>query len=390
MNPHKVEALDALFTRAVVDGTFPGVAAVVANGVDVLYERAFGARNISTGEPMEIDSLHGIASMTKLPAVIVLMQLVEQGYIELSTPVGDVLPEYDELPLLSGFDASGEPVYRSPDRRGTVLNLVTHTAGLGHPVWNAKLARLFALYGRDGSDLLGTAKAVSLPLVAEPGTAFDYGMGMDWAGLVIEKLTGLPFERRLEEAVLRPLGLSDTVVERSREQLSRAAAVHVRDHDGRWAATGMTYYPAGLQPEVYSAGACLYSTPRDYLRLQQTLLGRGKYRGAELLRPDTVDAMFQNQIGDIDVGLLPTTNPAASADVLLQGWKWGLGILVSDGSQAAGDFLAGGGWAGGWNTFYWVDPQRDIALGMYTQTLPFYDSRTVRVYHEFVELIASG
>src|ERR1700760_1947158 len=107
MVPETAAALDALFSRAVADGTLPGVAAVVANGADVLYEGAFGVRNVSTAEPMEMDSVHGIASMTKLPAVIVLMQLAEQGQLELSTPVGDVLPEYDELPLLDGFDDGG-------------------------------------------------------------------------------------------------------------------------------------------------------------------------------------------------------------------------------------------------------------------------------------------
>jgi methyl acetate hydrolase len=383
------QALDALLTQAVADDVAPGVAAVVADGDGVVYEGAFGVADRRTGAAMRLDSIHGIASMTKLPTMILLMRLVERGAFALDTPVGDLLPAYDELPLLTGFDERGRPTLARPQRRATILHLITHTAGLGHPVWNARLARYFEAEGLDPAGLLGTAKAVSLPLVHEPGEAFDYGMGMDWAGLVIEAAVGRPYEVALHDEVLAPLGLRDTVVERSPQQLARTATVHVRDEDGRWEARDMGYYPPDLERvEVYSAGACLYSTPHDFLVLQRLLLGRGSCDGVTLLAPETVDRFFENHIGELEVAM-PTTNPAASADVSLPGWKWGLGVLVNPTDRPAGRAAGSGGWAGGWNTFYWIDPRRQLAAGLYTQTLPFFDPGVMHCVERFEALVSA-
>ena len=384
------QALDGLFTESVADDVAPGIAAIVADDDGVVYEGAFGVADRRTGAAMQLENLHVIASMTKLPTVILLMRLVERGAFALETPVGDLLPAYDELPLLTGFDQRGRPMLSRPQRRATVRHLITHTAGLAHPTWNAKLARYFDAEGLDPSALLGTARAVSLPLVGEPGEAFDYGMGMDWAGLVIEAAAGRPYEVALHDEVLAPLGLRDTVVERSPAQLARTAAVHVRDQDGRWQARDLSYYPPDLERvEVYSAGACLYATPREFLILQRLLLGRGSYEGVTLLAPETVDLIFENHIGELEVGVMPTTNPAASAEVSLPGWKWGLGILVNPTDRPAGRAAGSGGWAGGWNTFYWVDRRRRVAAGMYTQTLPFYDPAVVRCFERFEALVSA-
>lgn len=389
MGPATRQALDALFTQAIADDVAPGIAAVVADSDGVVYEGAFGVRDRRTNAAMQIDSIHALASMTKLPTVILLMRLVERGAFALDTPVGDLLPAYDELPLLTGFDAGGRPILDRPQRRATILNLITHTAGLAHPTWNAKLARYCQAEGVDPSALLGTDKAVSLPLVGEPGEAFDYGMGMDWAGLVIEAAVGRPYEVALHDEILAPLGLRNTVVERSPAQLARTAACHTRDEHSRWQASDRDYYPPDLdRVEVYSAGACLWGTPHDFLVLQRLLLGGGRCHGVTLLAPDTVDQIFENQIGELDVGVWHTTNPAASADVSLSGWKWGLGILVNPSDRPAGRAAGSGGWAGGWNTFYWVDRRREIAGGMYTQTLPFCDPRVVRCFERFESLVS--
>lgn len=382
-------ALDVLFERAIADGKVPGLVASVADRTGPVYEKAFGSRDTATGAPMQPDLVFGIASMTKTVSATIVLQLIERGGLRLDTPVGDVLPAYDVLPVLDGFNGS-EPILRPATHRGTVLNLLTNTSGLAHPTWNAKLLRYVEVLGIPLADLAGTRRVFDIPFVCDPGTAFHYGMSTDWVGLLIEAVTGRPFQAVLQEQVLQPLGMHDTVVLRSAAQLQRAVSVHARAEDGRWVPIPASYYPPGVvEPEVYPAGGCLYSTASDFLRFQSVLLGDGSYRGTRLLRPETVQQMFRNQLGSLDVGLLKSELPAASCDLPLQGWRWGLGMLVNDQPGPDGRSAGSGGWGGGWNTYYWIDRAKGLTAAMYSQTAPFYDPDVIRLYQQFEAVVSA-
>lgn len=382
------DALDKLFKGAVAEQRVPGVVALVADRTGIRYARSFGTRDTSTGAPMELDSVFGIASMTKTMSATVLLQLVERSMVTLDTPVGDLLPAYDRLPVLDGFYGS-EPVLRPAGRRGTVLNLLTNTSGLAHPTWNARLLRYVETSGIPLSELSGTRQVFGIPFVCDPDTEFHYGMSTDWLGLVIEAVAGQPFEVVLQNQVLEPLGLRDTVVLRSPEQLERAVSVHARDARGGWEPIPASYYAPGVTvPEVYPAGGSLYSTALDFLRFQSALLGDGSYNGTRLLRADTVERMFRNQIGTLDVGLLKTEVQTASCDIPLQGWKWGLGLLVNEDVGPDGRSAGSGGWGGGWNTFFWIDRAKGLTAAMYVQTVPFYDPQVIGLYHRFEALVS--
>jgi methyl acetate hydrolase len=383
------QALDRMLQDAVAQNVVPGVVAVVADRDAAVYAKGFGVRDTSTRASIDVNSVFGIASFTKLVSAIAVLQLVERRQIDLSTPVGDVLRSYDDLPLLAGFD-DAEPILRRPARRATVLNLLTHTSGLAHPTWSAKLCRYLEVRGIELADLPGTRRVFEMPLICEPATQFNYGISGDWIGLLIEAVAGLPFEVALREHVLEPLGMYDTVVLRTDEQLARAVSPHRRDSEGNWFPIPSSYYAPGVVvPEVYPAGGCLYSTALDFLKLQSMLLGGGTYGGRRLLQSETTDAFFRNQIGSLDVGLLQSEIPAASCDIPLDGWKWGLGMLVNEGDGPDGRSAGSGGWAGGWNTFFWIDRKRDLSAGLYTQTAPFYDPAVVGLYHQFEALVSA-
>jgi CubicO group peptidase (beta-lactamase class C family) len=376
------DAIDRVFENAIATNAVPGAVAVTANRAGITYAKAFGLHDVSTGEPMRTDSVQRIASMTKLATSIALLQLVERSKLQLDTPVGDVLPAYDQLQVLEGFDGD-VPLFRQPSRRGTILQLLTHTSGLAYPMWNAKLTRLAEVHDVPplGS---GLRRAFETPLVCDPGTEFNYGMGMDWVGLVIEAVSGLSFETYLEENLFRPLGLGDTVVRRSPEQVARSGSVHVRLEAGKWLAIAADYYMPGVdRPEFYAGGHSLYSTPLEFLRIQSAILNGGEHASHRLLRPETVDAMFENQIGALEVGTIATADPPASLDVPLAGFKWGLGIMVNTEQRPKGRSAGSGGWAGGFNTFYWIDRSKDLTAAMYTQTLPFYDPGVIECYEAF-------
>jgi methyl acetate hydrolase len=385
-------ALDEMFGRASTSDVFPGAVAIVADPTGVVYEGAFGARDRATGDAMEVDSLHGLASMTKFATSIALLQLVERGDLDLRMPVGDLLPAYDELLVLEGFGPGGEPVVRAPRGRGTVFHLLTHTSGLAFPTWNAKLARYVEVTeGLELADLSGTRKMFTVPLVCDPGVAFNYGLSTDWLGLIIEAVAGQRYELVLRDQVLEPLGLRDTVPLRSAAQLARTAVVHRRGADGGWVPTPSSLYAPGvIEPEVFPAGSCLYSTAPDFMRLQLAIMKGGTLDGVRLLAPETVEGFFRNEIGHLDIGVMRTAIPSASRDVPLAGWKWGRAVMVSDRAQPEGRSAGTAGWCGGWNTFFWIDRAKGVAAGLYTQSVPFYEPAIIDCYRRFERLVYDG
>jgi methyl acetate hydrolase len=383
------QALDRMLEDAIAQNVVPGVVAGVADRDATVYARCFGMRDTATRAPIDVNSVFGIASFTKVVSAAVVLQLVERRQIDLSTPVGDVLPSYDDLLLLEGFTGA-RPNLRRPRRRATVLNLLTHTSGLAFPTWSAKLCRYLEVCGIDVAELPGTRRVFEMPLVCEPDTQFNYGISGDWIGLLIEAVVGMPFEVALRQRVLEPLGMSDTVVLRSDEQMARVVSPHRRDGEGNWLPIHSSYYAPGVVvPEVYPAGGCLYSTALDFMKLQSMLLAGGTYRGCRLLQSETVDSFFRNHIGSLDIGRMTSEIPAASCDIPLDGWKWGMGMLVNEGDGPDGRSAGSGGWAGGWNTFFWIDRKRGLAAGLYTQTAPFWDPAVVDLYHRFEALVSA-
>jgi CubicO group peptidase (beta-lactamase class C family) len=177
--------------------------------------------------------------------------------------------------------------------------------------------------------------------------------------------------------------MHNTAFNLTASQRAREAGVHRRQPDG------------SLKPEppekpvvtkVFSGGGGIYSTALDYLTLLQALLNGGSLRGANILRPETVALMSQNQIGDLEAGIMRTTNPALSSDVdffpgVRKRWSFGHMITldpVKDGRKA-GSLT----WAGLLNTYYWIDPASGIAGVVMMQVLPFADERALKVYRQF-------
>jgi CubicO group peptidase (beta-lactamase class C family) len=294
------------------------------------------------------------------------------------TPVGDVLPAFDELGLLVGFDGD-EPVLQRPTARATVRQLLSHTAGLAYDAWHPLLQRYHRVTGAPTLST-GSRAGFGAPLVFEPGTAFAYSTSVDWAGLVVEAVRGRPLEDVYRQ-ILDPLGLSDTVVELSPEQRSRAAAVHVRGEDGAWVGTDIDVPQA---PEVYAGGHCLYSTPLDFLQLQLALLADD----GSPLSTASLAAVLQDQTRPVAIERWTSVDPVTTVDVDLgPGAAWGLGLQFFETGKPGGRAAGSGGWAGLFNTFYWIDPASGVAAGLYAQTLPFHEPATVALVEGFERLV---
>ena len=263
------EAIDATLRHAVESGQVPGVVAMATNGQDTLYEGAFGLRRLGDKAAMTLDSVFWIASMTKAITSVACMQLVEQGRVGLHTPLGALMPKLSDPQVIDGFGADGQPHLRPAKRQVTLHDLLTHTAGYAYEMWNAEIGRYFQATGRPRMNT-GLIAAIEQPLVFDPGARWEYSIAIDWAGQVIEAVTGQTLGAYFAEHIFAPLGMGDTQF--GAPVTDRLAAMHTRDADGslRPGTSGRL-----ARPELESGGGGLYSTAPDYLRFLAALLSGG-------------------------------------------------------------------------------------------------------------------
>ena len=374
--------IDAVLRRAVEAKEVPGVVAIAANDKGVIYEGAFGTRSLAQGAAMTPDTIFRIASMTKAATSVAAMQLVEQGKLQLDQPIGSVLPELSAPQVLEGFDDAGAPRLRLAKRPITLRQLLTHTAGFGYEFLNADLIRYVKVSGTP-SGSTGKLASLRMPLVFDPGERWEYGINLDWVGRAVEAVSGLPLEVYFRQRIFAPLGMIDTDYVVSSAQQSRLVSVHQRKENGSLEAIEPKDPP---WREFWSGGGGLYSTGRDYLMFLQMLMHQGRFNGVQLLRPQTVVIMGQNQIGDIRAGVAKTAMPERSNDFDFfpgMACKWGLGYMLTPQSGPNGRSAGSLTWAGIFNTYYWLDPQKRIAGVYLTQILPFADPKALALYGEF-------
>jgi methyl acetate hydrolase len=372
--------IDHVLQDAVESGAVPNVVAMAANEDGPIYEGAAGPRAVGQPDPVTPDTLFRIASMTKMVATTAALQLSEQGELDLDAPVETYRPEFAELQVLEGFDGD-TPRLRAPASKATVRQLITHTSGLGYWFFNEDLVRWEAVTGTPNV-MSGDEVIFKAPLVADPGTRYEYGINTDWLGRVVEAASGESLDAYTSEHILAPLGMDHTTWLMNDEQRANSVPVHLRSEDGSWAATEIDW---SQEPDWWAGGHGLHSTPRDYLRFQRMLLGGGTLEGARILKPETVDAAFTNQIGEIDFPPeIKTADPGSTADFNGgPGLKWGLGRVLNSEQQPGMRAAGSGSWAGIFNTHFWVDRKTGVTGAIYAQTLPFVEPAVFQVYVDF-------
>jgi methyl acetate hydrolase len=378
--------VDQVLERAVDAGVAAGVVALAANDNDVIYEGAFGKREVGKDAAMTLDSVAWIASMTKAVTSAAAMQLVEQGRLGLDEPLGQRVSELASVQVLEGFDAAGAPRLRPPRRPITLRHLLTHTAGFTYDFWNQDMVRYYQHAGVPG---IAECKNATLqtPLVCDPGERWEYGINIDWVGKTVEQLSGQSLEDYFREHIFAPLDMNDTGFVLRPDQRTRQAAMHARQPDGSLMPIPFEIPQA---PEFFMGGGGLYSTGPDYLRFLRMLLGGGQLAGVRVLQPETVDDMSRNHIGELTVGPMKTAAPTLSHDAeFFPGMvkKWGLGYMISTEAAPTGRSAGSLAWAGLANTYYWLDPTRRVTGVFATQILPFADPNVLDVFAAFEQAI---
>lgn len=351
-----------LVEGTVREGRHAGASVLVARNGKIVGWKTFGFRDLGSGQPMEKDTLFRIYSMSKVVTGVAVLQLVERNRINLDSPVATWLPELKDLQVLTGGTA-GNPVLVPATNMVTVRMLLNHTAGFtydffaGSPVhelykkadlWNSK----------DLTEFIG--RVSRLPLIAQPGVAYNYSISDDILGLLVERVSGMSFGEYVQRNITSPLGLRDTGFRVPGSERGRMASLH-EFQDGRLATTAPLL---GVYPEpgrgIESGGAGLFSTIGDYARFAQCLLDGGALDGKRILGRKTVELARMNT-------LPPGVHAFNAAD------GWGLFSAVRMDPAAAGEAVSEGTffWSGAATTHFFVDPREKVVGLVFCQHVPF-------------------
>ena len=377
LDPGRLARLDRHFQRYVDDGRLPGWLVAVARHGELAHVTTYGRRDVEAGLPVETDTIWRIYSMTKPITAVAALILWEQGGFELNDPVRRYIPSFDGLRAWRSGSAV-RPETEPVTEEMRIWHLFTHTSGLtygfmqAHPVDALYRQAGFEWGLPPGSTSAGVCdRLAELPLLFQPGTEWNYGMSTDVLGRVVEVAAGVPFADFVQEHVLDPLDMTDTVWHVPPDRAGRLAALYTPTPGSgmamRFDSMGA---PALSPPAATMGGGGLCSTAGDYLRFAELLRRRGELDGIRLLAPRTVDYMASNHLpGNAD---LTTYGRPLFSETVFDGVGFGLGVSVAvDPVKAKVPMSVGEfGWGGAASTTYWVDPVLDLSVVFMTQLLP--------------------
>jgi CubicO group peptidase (beta-lactamase class C family) len=350
--------------QSVVDSKqLAGIVTMAARHGRVLYQKAYGLKDIADARPMEKDTIFRIYSMTKPITGVAMMILFEEGKWRPGDPITKYIPEFADLKVYAGQDTDGNLKLEAPAHAPTMGELMSHTAGFtygyfgdtpvdkmyqkGHPLQEGSLGEFIK-------------KLAALPLVYQPGEGWVYSVGVDVQGYLVEKLSGKPLPEFLRDRIFTPLGMVDTGFFVPEHKLSRLATVYTTDVKSPALAAVPRDAGVSQEPGLPSGGGGLYSTASDYLRFAQMLLNGGQLGGVRILSPSSVQLMRSNHLperimtGKYGIGLYK----------MQEGLGFGYDFAVFEDPVKIGS-TAGKGtylWDGVAGTWFWIDPTNDLVF----------------------------
>lgn len=363
----RLERIGGAIQADVNAGRIAGGVALVARHGRVAYFQAVGMADRDASKPMRADSIFRICSMSKPITTVAVMMLYEEGRFELNDPVSDYLPEFKHMKVL---DPPWPQDKTSPPRKLvdaqhpiTIFDLLTHTSGLTYQ-WNARVGKAYrdahvgsGILQQEGTIGEGVKRLASLPLLFQPGDYWEYSLADDVLGRLVEVVSGMPFDKFLQQRLFQPLGMKDTYFFPPADKVPRLVTAYTYDaqkglrpildrevvDDG-----GFQYsadYPYRGPHTYFSGGGGLCSTAEDYYRLCQMLLNKGELNGVRILSRKSVELMSQNHVPEKPDG---------------EGYGLGFGVnsapiqLKELGS--VGSFY----WGGFYYTSFIIDPKEDM------------------------------
>lgn len=379
MNHHEI---DDVLRDGVAQLDAPFLIGAIGDANGVIWQGTAG--QASATRPAATDTMLRLFSLTKPIGSFAALLAIDRGLLSLDTPVVSVVPEFSDIQVLVTMGPDG-PVLRPPRTQVTLRHLLTHTSGFAYPSTNDEQSLYNKVMGAPGP-LAPSLESMKYPLMFDPGTRWEYGIGIDWAGLMVQRADGRRIDRFCHEEIFVPVGMTDTMFEIDGHR-DRLADVWLRDEDGGFADFGELAPPS--QPDIYKMGHSLFSTASDYLKFLRMVLSRGTVDGVPLISDETATLMMANQIESLRV-LKMVSNTVMEVDLdyfpdIRKTWTTAFMRNEADvpGMRAAGSLS----WAGYTNLYGWVDPVNGIAGVLMSQCLPLHSVRFMALYERFERVV---
>ncbi|KAK7470284.1 hypothetical protein VKT23_001715 [Stygiomarasmius scandens] len=395
--------------------TLPGVVVIAGNKDGPIFHETFGFQSLDpSSPPVSKENTFWIASCTKLITAIAVLQIVERGKVDLDEDVTKIIPEWKDQEVLLGFDEAGKPIVKKMEEKMTLRHCLTHTAGMSYqydmnlPI--SKYKRAMGLPDTSASHLT-LAERTLYPLLSEPETAWEYSPGMDWAGVVVERLSSQRLEEYMSENIFKPLGMNSTTFRINdrvdvKEKLIDPVTREYSDPTVPGKLKPFTEYSLTGSYSYDAGGSGLYLPPSDYAKVLQALLRND----GTLLKPETVEILLKPQLSpELVKSFVDNARSKPTA-----GLRAAISMNILEVEETGMNFDSGVNWAfgglltledvpgrrkkrslawGGMANLQWVDPTSNV-YGMYaTQLLPIGDmpsavmqSRFEKAVYEELEL----
>jgi len=380
MSANRLQSVGNNMRRLIDEKKIAGTVSLVARKGKVVHFEANGMNNIEAQKAMQKDAIFRLYSQTKPITGVAVMMLFEEGHFLLKDPISKFLPEFKDMRVYLG-EENGE-VLTEAARPITIHQLLTHTSGLTYDFIDSPVAQMYkeaGVFGTDSQSPLTSlerwSKALAeQPLISQPGEKWNYSVGMDVLGRLVEVVSGMSFRDFLQQRILQPLDMQDTDFYVPANKLDRFTVLYTPDaKTGVKPLDGTRTSPFVKLPELEMGGSGLVGTVEDYLAFAQMLANRGEYKGKRLLGSKTVEFMMSNHLTP-NFPDDPLSNSAAIVTGHNRAWGIGFGLTgsvvtnpaISGLPVSAGTF----GWGGAASTVFWVDLEQEIVGIVHTQLFP--------------------
>ncbi len=378
LDERRLGRLSELMQRYVDDGRFAGCSVAVGREGKAAWVHHTGLADKESGRPIADDTVFRIYSMTKPITALAAMMLWEEGKFELTDPIANFIPSYAYCRVyLKGTATNHITVPAVEPIR--IWHLLTHTAGLTYgfmrtdPMDELYRGKGYELGAPDGKDLAGACDDwAAIPLLFQPGSEWNYSVGTDVIGRLVEVVSGMPLNQFFEQRIFGPLGMTETGFGCRSDQVDRLAALYVPIGPSKTATRFDMVGNRALEhnPTFLSGGGGLVSTLRDYFRFQQLMLGGGEYNGVRLLAPSTVKLMASNHLpggGDLESAGRPLFSETPYSGV---GFGLAMSVTIDPVSTRNAGSVGDYGWGGAASTWMLIDPAQQLTLTFMVQLLP--------------------
>ena len=369
-----------------------GAVALIARNGKIIYDKAFGYNDMDTKTPLNKNGIFRIASQTKAITTTAVMMLWEEGKFSLDDSVAKFIPAFSNQRVISSYNPTDTTYTTEPVKRPmTILDLLTHTSGLGYPgIGTPQEIAIYSKYyitGGVGVKSQNISDAMNqlgkLPLFFQPGEQWKYGLSSDVLGYLVQIWSGMSLEEFFQKRIFGPLGMKDTYFNLPASKGSRLVNFFLGDYtgSGKITKTGSVFggaldmnYPL-IKTDYYSGGGGLSSTTHDYAIFLQMLMNGGEYNGVRLLAPSTVRLMTSNQIGNLFVNI---------GDRKDYKFGYGLAVLNDQGSRGNASQPGTYAWGGVFSTTFFVDPKEHLIVILYQQIWGPHIAETQKIFHNLV------